>query len=258
MHPDQYQKFTRELTRRLESDDRVLALIALGSMASEEYRDQWSDHDFWVITIPDAQKTFLDNLSWLPDYRDIAIALRQATQYYTVLYREGHIAEFAVFDIHQLAQGKLNKYQLLFDKQNIHEQIQQISDKTAAQQSTVDTPFEFGNFIVYLWVGLTRYWRGEKMSSHKYLTQYALDALLSLIVTHIPPQNENIVDSLDARRRFEVAYPDLQEELDMWSLCEAPELATRLLNVAERTLSEVLPGYSHQVVTALHQQIQSK
>lgn len=257
MLPEQYQKFTNELAQTLASDDRVLSLVALGSMASETYRDEWSDHDFWVITIPGAQEAFLDNLSWLPDHPDIVIALRQAAQYYTVLYRAGHIAEFAVFDIQQLEQGKLNRYQLLFDKQAIRERIRLVYTETAKQQRGVDATFTFGSFVVYLWVGLARYWRGEKLSSHQYLTQYALDALLALVVEYVQPQGEEILDSLDARRRFEVAYPDLSEELNLWRSCEAPQLAIRLLDVAERLLREVLPAYPHQAVAELYRYIKA-
>ena len=54
MHPEPDQAYTRQLVQTLESDARVLGLVALGSMASETYRDQWSDHDFWVITTPGA------------------------------------------------------------------------------------------------------------------------------------------------------------------------------------------------------------
>ena len=255
MLPEQYQKFTNELTQTLESDDRVLGLVALGSMASETYRDQWSDHDFWIITISGAQEAFLDDLSWLPDHKDIVIALRPAAQYYTVLYRAGHIAEFAVFDEQQLAQGKLNNYRLLFDKQDIDQHIRLTYEKTIEQQPAGDAVFEFGNFMVYLWVGLTRYWRGETLSSHKYLTQYALDALLSLVVKHVPPRGEGILDNLDARRRFELAYPDLSEALNMWPADDAPHLATRLLDVAERALREVLPNYPHQAVVELYRHI---
>ena len=242
----------------LETDVRVLALVALGSMASDTYRDEWSDHDFWVITAPGTHEALLNDLSWLPNQPDIVTALRQATHYYTVLYRAGHIAEFAVFASHQLEQGKLNTYQLLFDKRDIGKQIDQLYQKTAQEQPAPDTAAEFGNFLVYVWVGLARYWRGEKLSSHKYLTQYALDTLLSLIVAHVPPQKEGVLDSLDTRRRFELAYPHLATELSIWSSATAPELAIRLLKVAERTLAEVLPDYSAKVVAELYKHVGSQ
>jgi hypothetical protein len=48
MDPAAYDDYTRALTQRLD-DDRVLALIALGSMAEPSLRDQYSDHDFWLV-----------------------------------------------------------------------------------------------------------------------------------------------------------------------------------------------------------------
>lgn len=47
-----YDRFTEAICTRLMPDDRVIALIALGSIAAADRRDQWSDHDFRLITRP--------------------------------------------------------------------------------------------------------------------------------------------------------------------------------------------------------------
>lgn len=47
MNLTQYNQFTEELRLKLAGDDRVLALVAVGSMAQQDYQpDEWSDHDF--------------------------------------------------------------------------------------------------------------------------------------------------------------------------------------------------------------------
>ena len=70
--------------------------------------------------------------------------------------------------------------------------VQQVLERTG-QPRTVDAAFELGNFVVYLWVGLTRYWRGEQLSSHKYVTQFALDSLLEVVADVVVPVNPETI-----------------------------------------------------------------
>src|SRR5207237_44114 len=51
-----YDRFSERLHQRLAADERVLGLVALGSMSGEPPPDQWSDHDFFVITRPGEQE----------------------------------------------------------------------------------------------------------------------------------------------------------------------------------------------------------
>ena len=112
MQPQAYQQFTQALQKQLMVDERVMALIALGSLAEPECYDQWSDHDFWVITQTDCQEALLSDLTWLPNADEIVMAFRQAVSYYTVFYRSGHTIEFAVFDTEQMVRAKTNRYSI--------------------------------------------------------------------------------------------------------------------------------------------------
>lgn len=250
MNPADYQSFTDTLRRNLENDERVLALVALGSMACPDYRDQWSDHDFWLITRPGAQEAFLTDLSWLPQHHDILLALRQGGQYYTVLYTSGHAAEFAVFDTEELYRGKLNNYRLLFDKAGVAGHIQTVYERTGLeQQDKADSVFLLHHFLITLWIGVTRYYRGERLSSHRYLSHYALDALLVLIVHYLPPADPLILDNLDPHRRFEQAYPAVAAEIHALLQQELPKAAVQMLDLADRLLSNKMTDYP---VAAVH------
>jgi hypothetical protein len=49
MDAEGYERFTGRLQDSLTADDRVLGLVALGSMARQDTQpDRWSDHDFFV------------------------------------------------------------------------------------------------------------------------------------------------------------------------------------------------------------------
>ena len=45
-----FQTYIDDLRRNLEADPMVRGLILLGSTANAAWRDNWSDHDFWIVT----------------------------------------------------------------------------------------------------------------------------------------------------------------------------------------------------------------
>jgi len=68
MQLDRFREFNADLVARLEPDPRVLGLIAAGSMAEDGHApDDYSDHDFWLVTQPDAVEQYRDDQSWLPE-----------------------------------------------------------------------------------------------------------------------------------------------------------------------------------------------
>ena len=93
-----YQGFTRTLVRNLSLDARVEGLVALGSMAAQDVPpDRWSDHDFFVIVRSGHQVEFRQDLTWLPAADEILYHYQETRHGVKVLYRSGHLLEFAVF-----------------------------------------------------------------------------------------------------------------------------------------------------------------
>ncbi len=45
-----FEIYTEQLRAALESVDEVIGLVTLGTTVDSSFRDEWSDHDFWVIT----------------------------------------------------------------------------------------------------------------------------------------------------------------------------------------------------------------
>jgi hypothetical protein len=258
MDSTQFQQFTATLQHTLSADDRVRALVGIGSLAHPERVDRWSDHDFWVITTAEGQAHFLTNLSWLPGYSTIALALRPAPEYYTVLYTTGHIAEFAVFALTDLSRGQLDRYRMLFDKDNIRTHIQAIYERTQdKQQNDDDSARTIGHFLVTLCTGAARDARGEQLSAHKYIFQYALDDLLSLITQNIPAQQSNLHDRFDPRRRFEQAYADLSTLLEPILTLTPTAAALHLLDLAESLFQTRMPAFPTPAVTATRAYLQT-
>jgi len=256
-----YEQFTQTLHERLVAEDRVLGLVALGSMAEPIRRDQWSDHDFWIITQTGAQESFLTDLSWLPNAQDIILPFRQGTQYYTVLYRTGHSVEFAVFDRDQMQNGKTDRYDVLFDKATIATDMQRIHAQTItavhAEHDAVPDTKIFNYFILQLLVGVQRHFRGEVLSSQDYIYVLAVNNLLSLIHRYIAPQHPTMRDIFDTRRHFERLYPAIAQEIALCLIQASPSAALGLLDIADKWLASGIPRYPQDLVDVTRESIRT-
>src|SRR2546430_14891643 len=131
MDRDAYGRFSERLRERLATDERVLGLVALGSMSGEPPPDQWSDHDFFVISRPGEQERMRTELSWLPDGEEIVLAYRETAHGVKVLYRDAHLIEFAVFDPEEMSVARINRFRVLLDRGGVAERMRALPERTA-------------------------------------------------------------------------------------------------------------------------------
>jgi hypothetical protein len=244
--------YTERLRVALESSPEVIGLVAFGSTADSNLRDEWSDHDFWVITKPGAQDSFVEDLSWLPDAHNIAITVCHGKRGRTVLYRDRHKAEFLVFDVKEAREGKVERYRILIDRDHIAELIESIRKDTLKQPRAGPEALE--NLCVLVWSACERYSRGELLSARQYLDGFAVNQLLSLISapdSETAKEGKTVEDSkdaLDPRRRLELRSPRLAAEVLTILNEPVPEAALRLLEIAERELKPKAPALSWEKV----------
>lgn len=253
MDAEGYGRFTRRLGERLAADERVLGLVALGSMAAQDTQpDRWSDHDFFVIVQTGEQEAFRRDLSWLPQAEDLVLSYRETAHGLKAIYRNGHLIEFAVFDPEELHLARVNRYRVLLDRGGIGEAMAQVRKETVAWTATAQMgDFErFGQFLANLLVAAGRSARGEELSGRQFVA-YALQHLAVLLARHVPKEADEPLDDLDPLRRFERSWPVLGRELS--SLLEAPpgEAARGLLGVARRELAGRLEGFPAAAVAAV-------
>jgi hypothetical protein len=239
----EYDRLTELLSARLGGDARVLALIALGSTALPERRDYYSDHDFWVVVTPGSRTTFLEDVSWLPDTQNLVSATRTGGRGLIGLYATGHVIELVIFEPDELFEGKLGVYRILFDSHGIEEQLAEIARRSDGRPPTPDERSECEHLFVILLTGATRAARGEQLSAHKYIRYFAPDFLIGLLVRNKPSANAELIDRLDAWRRFDQLDPGVAADLRAAVGLPAIEAALCLLEIAERELSAALPDY---------------
>lgn len=219
-------------------------------MADRDYApDEWSDHDFFLITEPGAQEALRQDLGWLPEHGRIAFSFRETEHGLKVLYDDGHMIEFAVFDVDEIALAGVNRYRTLLDRGGVEEACARVHDHPRPQR---DDDHLFGMVLASALVAIGRGRRGETLSA-AFLVTWGLTYLTRLITRIIPAEDPSILDSFDALRRFERAYPALGEELAGAVRLSPQDAGLRLLAVLERELRPLrpdLPWHAFDAVVA--------
>ena len=238
VRPDEYRAFTSELTDRIRADGRAIGLVAVGSMADRDYApDEWSDHDFFVITLGGGQEELRQDLSWLPRASEIAFSFRETEHGLVVFYESGHLLEFAVFDLEEIALAGVNRYRVLLDRGGVGQRMEHVA---ASPPPPPDDAFSFGKTLALALVATGRGLRGEKLSAASFM-RMAATHLCRLLAGTMPGANASILDNLDPLRRFERAYPELGGELARVMRLDPAEGGRALLELLERELRPLRP-----------------
>lgn len=255
MTPENYQKFMDILKQQLEAYDRVLGLIAVGSMAGQDYEpDEWSDHDFFVIVRSGEQESFRNNFNWLPFNEQIVFSYRETAHGVKVLYKDGHLLEFAIFDLQELYLARVNRYRVLLDRSNMNDHLNKIR-QTTLNETSRDEVWLIGQFLTNLLVGVMRHRRGEQLSGHYLVKESALKHLLFLLNKRLDSETKFLLDDLDPFRRFELAFPELGKILNKLLNQDTPVAAQKLLLLAEQKLKPRLPNYPTQAAQIVLERI---
>jgi hypothetical protein len=235
-----YERFTDDLVARLRVDDRVIGLVALGSMATTDRApDQWSDHDFWVVTINGAADAVRTETGWLPRSDHVVIAFTETAHGRGVIYADGHLVEYAVFDDHDVEIARANAFRVLLDDCGLEARMQAMVDRTIAERHADDPTGadRFGTLLAQITIGVSRHGRGELLSAHELIRGRAARTLVSLLASFVAADVEGRLDNLDPSRRFEQAYPSLARDIN--DALDTPTLACAqsFLSIARRELS---------------------
>jgi hypothetical protein len=246
--PD-YDAFTSSLERVLADDPRVVGLVALGSMSGLGVPpDALSDHDFFVVTAPGSQEAFRTDLSWLPGADRAALVHRETPHGLKVVLEDGHLLEFAVFDLDELLVARANRYAVLLDRGGVAERMAEVAAKPVEAS---EDRWLTGQLLGNLLVGGGRAARGELLSARLFVAGYATGHLLRLLARHVPAEATMLLDDLDPFRRLERAYPRLGGELNLALARDPLEAALALLDLAERELGPLLPAWPSAAVEAV-------
>ena len=242
MNPSAYDEVTEALRSALAARPEVLGLILLGSTADRSLRDEWSDHDFWVIVEPGAVASLDEDPSWLPRHDEILLSAGFGPGRHSVLYRDGHTVEYAVFEPAEAPTGKIERYRIAFDRGGTGALAEAIHRRTLEEAVAANgRPDGLAHLCLVVWTATERHLRGEHLSARRYLDGFGVDRLLALIAAHAPGQGAPPGDLLDPRRRLERRRPDLASELRDLVALPVPTAAASMLRIARREVAPHAP-----------------
>lgn len=210
---ESFLDFSSQLTRLLEARDEVIGLVFVGSSAATHRVDEWSDHDFFVVTKPGVAESFRKDLSWLPDSGQIVLSPRETAHGLKVLYANGHVLEFAVFEDSELELASANDYAVALDRADITSRMAAIAARSGP--TTFDFDAEFELLLIQYLIAVGRARRGELLTAGDTIRGACVNHFVGLIRYSIKPLpgSQSATDNLNRLRRFELQYPEIGERL---------------------------------------------
>ncbi len=114
--------------------------------------------------------------------------------------------EFAVFEEAQLATIPFSPGRMVWKRADVSDRLAIPESKSVP--AFTDLSWQTGEALSNLYVGLQRYWRGERLSAMRFVQVYALDRLLT-IAASVEKGGAGSQDRFSPERRAEQRYPQL-------------------------------------------------
>ena len=195
-----------EIINVLKDLDYVLAVIGLGSTGNNQKRlDKYSDLDFFIIVEQNKKEYLLTNLYWLESVQKLKYIFRNTIDGYKALFNDNIFIEFSIFSIKEFTNISYKDAKILWQNSSIKNQIP-IENKKHELNTNIE--WITGELITNLYIGLMRFFRGEKLSAYKFVNSYAIDRLVELIRVKDPRKSQEELDTFALERRFEFDYPE--------------------------------------------------
>jgi hypothetical protein len=197
-----------------------------------------------VIVTPGVQEELRNQLGWLPDAHCIAYRFRETAHGVKLLYEDGHLLEFAIFDRDELYAARIDQYRVLLDRADIGRRMDEVFRATNEwrRAEMPDDAYSIGQFVTHVLIAHGRWLRGERLSSRAFLG-IAVTHLVRLLRKHVPADAPEEVGSIDPLRRFELAYRALGASLNAALDQPLPAAAFALLLLAEHELGARMPDF---------------
>ena len=250
---ENFLAYSQALTESLEGRAEVVGLVFLGSAADHGRVDEWSDHDFFVITKDGQAESLRQDLSWLPRFDEIALAPRETAHGLKVVYEDGQVLEFAVFEDKELEIAAANAFAVAIDKSNIQTRMDAIAARSVPKPIDVVSTFEL--FLCQLLIGVGRARRGETLIASQHVRSWAMTAAVTLIREWQKPASgtEHKTDNLNGLRRFEQQYPDLGARLEEITRLSVEAAAKELLHLIQPfAVANLEERHQHQIFVIRH------
>jgi hypothetical protein len=205
--------FKVALREKSLADTRILGIVWAGSAADVARFDEYSDYDFYLITLDDQAEPMRRNLEWLPQSENIAYFARETAHGLKVVYNDGTILEYAVFTLDELSNSVVNHYAIDLDKADVESRTKAIQAKGEPKShETVEDHLAIIYTLLMIAIGRAR--RGETLIAGQFIRSYAALHLIRAVKKSFESKDISKRDILDPWRRFELEFPEIGIKLN--------------------------------------------
>jgi len=247
--------FSGQLAENAAALADSIGLVYLGSTAALERADEWSDHDFFLVVKPGTGEKYRQDLTWLPNFGDIAMATRETDHGLKVAYNNGHILEFAVFEDAELELAAVTDYSVPVDKQDITARMAAIAARPAPKLRAVEREFELMLELLIIGVGRAR--RGEQLMAGQFIRSYIVTNLISIISQTVESADASgkSVDALNLFRRFEKRYPQFAGRIEQALQNDLDSAARGLLEILKDVLGDAITSEQQTKISVVERRL---
>jgi hypothetical protein len=245
--PDAFDGLTNRIAAGIRETPGLTGLILLGSASGEGAgrRDEWSDHDFFVLTEPGRGVELRQDLTWLPDADRIVLVAREGDIGFVVVYDDGHVFEFAYSDAEELSGALVGDATVLIDDEHgSAAALVQAARRRAQAQAALDPAKEVRLVLVKLLIGIGRIRRGELLAGNQLLRGWAVNHLVRAVRGRFPASSTGPdatdPDTIDPLRRFDRDFPDWAAQIATALDSDAEQAGRNLLDLVRRRFE---PGW---------------
>lgn len=254
MRRDEFEAFSDRLLASVSDRPDVIGLVFMGSAADRSRADEWSDHDFALVVQPGLQDEFKRNLDWLPEHERIAVAAPEHEGGRKVIYDTGHVLEFGVASVDDLALWQGKTALVVLDRGEVGQAIDAMISRQSPRES-VDAEQEILLFIAVLLIGVGRHRRGEKLIAGEGVRSVAVRSLLEALVLRKPGIGPERLDPFDVLRRIELVHPAFAARVADAQERDVETCARLLLELAEDELAPGWDAFPHRGAQAVRRRL---
>ncbi|MBI5670018.1 MAG: hypothetical protein HZC41_18645 [Chloroflexi bacterium] len=199
-----------DIGQSLARTEKGLALIGLGSVGAELDRlDEFSDLDFFAIVQLGYKQEFIHNLDWLNTVCPIVYSFQNTPDGHKILFEDGIFCEFAVFEPEELRRIPFSAGRFIWRDPAFDERLAVPPHRTLRRHPV---EWQVGEALTNLYVGLSRYRRGEKLSAARFIQGFAVDRIVELSAM-IEAEHRAHRDVFAPDRRYEQRFPGISAHL---------------------------------------------
>lgn len=196
-----------QIAASLATRESALALLGLGSVGTDTHRlDEFSDLDFFAVVREGTKAGYLANLDWMEAAHPVAFAFQNTRDGHKLLFADGVFCEYAVFTPAEMADAHHPGGRIVWQRAEFDAALC-VPKHRPAPQPAPDPQWVMGEALTNLYVGMSRYLRGERWNAMNFVQNYAVFRVADVLVREAGGA-EPWRDPYGVDRRFESRHPE--------------------------------------------------